>query len=164
MAKEDTTKEKPVSAPVAETTTEAATEATTEAATETTTEATKTDTIVEDINDRVIAIVKNRFSLMLPGAKKVTYAPGHIEMPRSHAEHWYSKAQGVMVAGVPDTGAINGVGAQFRLKTLVANVLANSVEATAFKDEHAGLTEEQIAAFNKASATLGAIANALGSL
>lgn len=97
--------------------------------------------------DTVIAIVPKRYSLIDDNHVKHTYGDGdkavNVPMPRSHAEHWYSKAQGVKIIGVPDNGTIDGVGAQNRLKDLIsfANSLAGDIKL--FHDGYEGLTDGQ---------------------
>lgn len=43
----------------------------------------------------VMATVVKPFRLTLDNYREVVYEPGVQEMPRSHADHWYAKANGV---------------------------------------------------------------------
>ena len=45
--------------------------------------------------EMVMATVTKAFRLTLDSYREVVYEPGVQEMPRSHAEHWYAKANGV---------------------------------------------------------------------
>lgn len=48
--------------------------------------------------DIVMASVPKGFRLTLDTYREVVYEAGAQQMPRSHAEHWYAKANGVKVA------------------------------------------------------------------
>lgn len=47
------------------------------------------------IEDLVSVTVPQRFNLTLDHGVVVEYAAGIQDMPKSHAEHWYAKANGV---------------------------------------------------------------------
>ena len=68
-------------------------EATVEESTET-----KADEVLEgELMDMVIVTVPQQFTLNLDHNSQVTYKAGVQKMERAHAEHWFSKAQGVTV-------------------------------------------------------------------
>jgi hypothetical protein len=47
----------------------------------------------------VTAVVPKAFTLTLDDHSVARYETGTQDMPRAHAEHWYSKAQGVEIYG-----------------------------------------------------------------
>lgn len=47
--------------------------------------------------DLVTVVIPKSFNLMLDTHEVVRYVDGVQEMPRSHAEHWYSKVNGVRI-------------------------------------------------------------------
>jgi len=50
-----------------------------------------------DLGDLVQTIVPKTFTLTRDGGVPITYHAGFVNMPRSDAEHWWSKAQGVEI-------------------------------------------------------------------
>ena len=112
----------------------------------------------------VVAVVKKRYTIVLPDRSTATYAPGNVTMPREHAEHWYSKANGTEIIGIPDNGDLNGVGAKFRLNKLIETLSTQRDEAAAFESQHHGLSKEQKEAFNKAEKFIDGAIKLLGAL
>jgi hypothetical protein len=53
--------------------------------------------VVGELVDMVTATVPKAFTLRLDHFREINFKAGVQEMERSHAEHWYSKANGVMV-------------------------------------------------------------------
>ena len=48
-------------------------------------------------SELVTAIIPRRFTLTLDDGAVVVYDAGTREIPRSHAEHWWSRVQGVTI-------------------------------------------------------------------
>lgn len=51
----------------------------------------------EDLGESVIVSVPRAFNLRITNEKVIQYPMGAYSMPKDHAEHWYSKANGVTV-------------------------------------------------------------------
>ena len=118
--------------------------------------------------DLVVANVKSRYILNVGDAakgvdeKKFVYAAGNVTMPRSHAEHWYSKNVGVEILGIPDNGTIHGHSAKARVlgssKTL-KNVLAEleSLEKTLEDEDNKAIITQAADLVNDAAEKLDSI-------
>ena len=48
-------------------------------------------------DDMVTAVVPRNFIFTCDDSKQIHYKTGIQDMPRNHAEHWFSKAQGVEI-------------------------------------------------------------------
>ena len=55
------------------------------------------DTMPAALDDLVDVVVPKAFKLTTDGGAEVEYRPGTYPMPQSHAEHWFTRAQGVTV-------------------------------------------------------------------
>lgn len=124
----------------------------------------KTTKAKEVTPEIVVAVVKNRYTIMQADGHRKTYEPGNVEMTRDEAEHWYAKSNGTEIIGVPDTGAISGVGAQFKLKKLISDLQVFADDVTAFETDHTGLTEEQRKTILSAGTSVIKAFSLLGSL
>jgi hypothetical protein len=146
-----TTEAAAVTTEAAAVTTEAAAVTTEAAAVTTEAAAVTTEAAAAEEVDLVVAVVKKRYSIMLDSGLKVTFEPGNVTMPREQAEHWYSKANGTVIVGVPDNGTANGAGAQFTLKRIVESLTTAANEISTFGNSHTGLTDSQKDKISKAS-------------
>lgn len=59
------------------------------------------DTVQEDVGtpvaQLVTVVIPHRYTLTLDDGAAVVYEAGTREMPRDHAEHWWSRTQGVSI-------------------------------------------------------------------
>ena len=55
------------------------------------------DTQVSSGGKTITVIVPKQFNLTVKPGETFTYYPGVQEMPKAHAEHWYSKHNGVQI-------------------------------------------------------------------
>jgi hypothetical protein len=53
--------------------------------------------VADELVDTVTVTVPKAFKLRLDGHKELSFKAGVQEMEREHAEHWYSKANGVNI-------------------------------------------------------------------
>lgn len=49
--------------------------------------------------DMVTVVIPKAFKLACDDGEQITYEVGIQDMPRKHATHWFSKAQGVKIKG-----------------------------------------------------------------
>ncbi len=114
--------------------------------------------------DLVVALVLKRYSMIMEDHSTVTHVPGNHIMPRSQAEHFYAKANGTIILGIPDNGNLEGVGAKARLKGIVETLSAQQADIVAFVDQHPGLTDQQKDSLTKSSKFVEGAVKLLGVL
>ncbi|MDE1867170.1 MAG: hypothetical protein KGI08_05615 [Thaumarchaeota archaeon] len=114
--------------------------------------------------DLVIAQVLKRYTIVMDDHSTVTHVPGNHPMPRSQAEHFYAKANGTTIIGIPDNGNLEGVGAKARLKGIVETLSAQQGDIVAFVEQHPGLTDQQKDGLTKSSKFVEGAVKLLGAL
>lgn len=100
--------------------------------------------------EMVVARVVQRYTLSLDHHRRVTFVPGNVVMPRSQAEHPYSKASGTVVVGIPDTASVTGFPAKQTLESVKAKAGSAEVELSALLERLNDMTKEQTTALTKA--------------
>jgi hypothetical protein len=116
----------------------------------------KQNTKESEDTDVIVANVPKRFTLSI-GYKQneqFTYLPGNWEMPRSHAQHFYSVANGVVIIGSPNIDAINNPEAQFAVREVVSKLTDCGNKADRFGKIYSGLPEEKQQDIKKAVAAI----------
>ena len=79
------------------------------------------DEAAKTSDDLVVALVRETYSVPLEEGGFKKYPAGDQVMPRTHAEHWFSKSRGVKIIGVPDVHSFRSSLAQSNLKLLIAS-------------------------------------------
>jgi hypothetical protein len=98
-------------------------------------------------DELVVALVKSRYHLPLADGTFKVYEEGDQIMPRSHADHWFSKTRGTKIIGVPDVNSFKSADVQRKFKAIKAdlddfiqqfNTLQVVTDFTDIQKEHLG--------------------------